>query len=57
MQVLGGPTAILIWWFKRAKRPTRKIKGGAGALVLTGWGGGVGVNIYGVPMNPNDAKL
>ena len=40
MQVLGGPTAILIWWFKRAKRPTRKIKGGAGALVLTGWGGG-----------------
>ena len=36
MQVLGVPTSIFIWWSKRVKSPTRKIKGGAGALVLKG---------------------
>ena len=36
MQVLGGPTHILIWGgggFEIAKGPTRWIKGGTGALI------------------------
>ena len=33
MQVLGGPTQILIWGSEIAKVPTRSIKGGPGALV------------------------
>ena len=36
MQVLGGPTQILIWGSKIAKGPTRYIKGGSGALVSRG---------------------
>ena len=36
MQVLGGPTQILLWGSKIAKGPTRWIKGGPGALVSRG---------------------
>ena len=35
-QVLGGPTSILIWGSEIAKSPTRKIKGGSGALLSRG---------------------
>ena len=36
MQVLGGPTQILIWGSKIAKGPTRKIKGGPGVWYQEG---------------------
>ena len=36
MQVLGGPTQILIWGSEIAKGPTKQIKGGPGALVWRG---------------------
>ena len=36
MQVLVGPTQILIWGSEIAKGPTRYIKGGPGALVSKG---------------------
>ena len=36
MQLLGGPTKILIWGSKIAKCLTREIKGGPGALVSRG---------------------
>ena len=36
MQVSGGPTQILISGSKKAKGPTRYIKGGRGALVSRG---------------------
>ena len=36
MQVLGGPTQILIWGSEIAKGPTRLIKEGPGTLVSRG---------------------